>query len=65
MIDETTAKANCHPFIYNKDIGKNVSWSGKPLDPDGIANPCGFRSTFNLKTGFLFFNDSFKLKKIE
>jgi len=27
-------------------MNKNVSWSGKPLDPDAIASPCGFKGKF-------------------
>lgn len=43
IIDEKTAKEKCTPFVYNRDLGKSVSWNGKQLDPDAIASPCGFK----------------------
>jgi hypothetical protein len=64
LIDENKAKAECIPFVYNKDMNKTNSWSGKPLDPDAIASPCGFKGLFLFTLAFLYFNDTFQLKKI-
>lgn len=43
LIDLKAAQTSCEPFVTNREMGKNISWSGKPLDPDAIASPCGFK----------------------
>ena len=46
---------DCDPIVYNKDIKTPLlSFGGKVLDPDGVANPCGLVAKS-------FFNDSFVL----
>lgn len=53
-VSMTQAQSVCHPFVTNKEMQKNVSYTGTPLVPASIAYPCGFKS-------YLTFNDSFKL----
>ena len=48
------AEKFCTPFVKNKDLGVNKSFTGAPLDPEQIAYPCGFKA-------FLTFNDTYKL----
>ena len=40
---------DCDPAITNRQMNKNVSFEGKPLDPDDVAVPCGLiaKSYFN------------------
>lgn len=44
----------CSPIVYNRDLKVNVSIAGTPLDPNGIANPCGI-------IAYTVFNDYFNL----
>lgn len=53
-ISAEQAQKECAPFVYNKDIPYNYSYTGQPLDPNDIASPCGLKP-------LSFFNDSFKL----
>jgi|LakMenEpi03Aug12_release.lakeMendotaPanAssembly.Ray.scaffolds.fasta_scaffold3431367_1 hypothetical protein len=61
-LDSKAASTKCYPFILNKDLGKNTSWSGKTLDPEAIASPCGYKGKLLVNTAFMVFNDTFKLK---
>lgn len=42
-IDVKEAEKFCTPFVKNKDLGVNKSYTGAPLDPEQIAYPCGFK----------------------
>ena len=42
----TQAKATCTPFILNKNMQVNQSFTGVPLNPASIAYPCGFKGTY-------------------
>ena len=48
-------KDNCEPILYNRDLEiTDISVTGKPLDPEEIAHPCGIAAK-------LYFNDTFTL----
>lgn len=53
-ISAEQAQKECAPYVYNKDIPYNYSWTGQPLDPNDIASPCGIKP-------LAFFNDTFKI----
>jgi len=44
----------CSPYITNEEMKVTHSWAGMPLDPKGIASPCG-------AIAYTYFNDSFSL----
>ena len=48
-IDSSTAEKNCDPIIHNADLYATNSWNYTPLDPNGVASPCGLmaKSIFN------------------
>jgi len=50
-IDASTADTDCSPVVYNSDLDIQVSWglNQTPLDPNGVASPCGLmaKSIFN------------------
>lgn len=50
------AQSDCPGAVLNKDIIKSTSVSGKTLDPEAVASPCGLYAS-------LFPKDDFSLKK--
>lgn len=60
-ISHLDADRACSPIIYNKDIGKELSWGGHPLDPEAIASPCGLIGKIHHYSAKSFFNDTYRL----
>jgi hypothetical protein len=55
-VSTSTLETECHGMVYNKDLfgNQSKSYTGEPLDPDGILSPCG-----NFAASM--FNDNFTL----
>jgi hypothetical protein len=58
IMSESSIKDDCDPIILNKDIYEGVMplIGDKPLDPEGVAHPCGLIAKS-------FFNDTYEIKK--
>ena len=58
IMTEGSVKDDCDPIILNKDIYEGVTSmvGNTPLDPNGVAHPCGLIAKS-------FFNDTFELKR--
>mmetsp|Transcript_16826 Transcript_16826/g.18748 ORF Transcript_16826/g.18748 Transcript_16826/m.18748 type:complete len:299 (-) Transcript_16826:55-951(-) len=49
---------DCHPILKNSDLDRTHSFSGRLLDPDAPAWPCGLIAQS-------FFNDTFELRNLD
>ena len=56
--EEMKDSQDCDPVITNKDMGKTMSITGKALNPDAVAIPCGLIAKS-------YFNDNFINWKIK
>ena len=55
LITTSDAQTDCDPIVYNSNLYTTVAIDGTPLNPNGIANPCGI-------IAYTIFNDTFSLE---
>ncbi|KRX03547.1 hypothetical protein PPERSA_12677 [Pseudocohnilembus persalinus] len=55
-VGKGAASDDCDPIVTNSDVGRTISYTGVPLDPDAVANPCGMIAKS-------YFTDEYMLRK--